>query len=204
MVCERINDSCSCDSDGVFLLEKNKKIIYAFYAFNVDGGGKILEFSILSERISSAFFYFSIGAYISLYDVDTERMKKSVLSLWGIVYLVMTVIDTFQNAMSMANGVVHRITVLLGMVFVMCVVSKYKLKEANGKLTKSVFFILVSHPFVLIILKDKILMTIGVGNPIIVLFSFALTLVVVVTICTSSYILIDRYFPKVAKVFCGR
>ena len=152
-----------------------------------------------------AFFFFSLGAFFSINKKCFADLVKPHLLVLGVIYLLL-VITTFCVKDFDFWIYIRRISVVIGMGFVVSLVAKF---IANGKwkenkfLTTSSFFLYLHHAILLPLYK-KVLITIIPptcdANMIILYFLWAILTII---IGLGLYYIIKRLLPKTTLFLMG-
>lgn len=157
-----------------------------------------------------AFFYFSLGAYMSVNNTNFVELARKIKMPAAIIALLMLFLSTYGTPQFVPFTVPVRFCILMlvlsGVATLFNIVSwlleTKKVKE-NKMLTASSFFIFVSHSLVLgavgfvlgyVLRSDSILVQ--------AIYYFAYP-ILSVAVCVSIYYVLDRYFPRLRKFLVG-
>ena len=156
----------------------------------------------------SAFFFFSLGAYLSLFNKNIliEFGKyKYLFYVIAIVSLILMLISHGQNRYLEEIFVnIYRIAGVISFFNIAgLLVAKDKVRIPK-LLTQSSFFIYLVH-FIYITGLAGVVVTklLPYDNQFIILFNYFLTVLVTIAICVLLYIIMRRLCPKLLSVIVG-
>ena len=169
----------------------------------------ILGFREFSIPGSMALFFFGTGAYFGIFKIDFAQIFGKITLSY--LYPLLLICDVFSKNWEY-NEYLHRITVVLGIVFfvkmVISLLSKYAIKLAPI-LAASSFFIYAFHEpyydqirkvlfrFILPLSKDAFILDIQMS------IYYILIPIIYTFILVIIYFLLFRYLPRIASILSG-
>lgn len=191
----------------IFFIVKRLKILGVvilglLYYFKV--GGVVAQYNL--NQLITATFFFSLGSYFSLNDLNMVSVSRSLnkfvilpflLMAWASVYYYQT--DVYKYVLPFY--VIFGIIVLINITSVL--LQRGIVKEIS-LLSKSSFFIYLAHVVLIMdvsrIIVDRIFTSENMGMS---ALNFILTPLLCTLICISLYWVMNKIMPKVTAVITG-
>ena len=190
-----------------FLVKKIKMMLIIcsliVYAFDI-------RVSWMSTTITTAFFFFSFGAYLAI-------MKRDFLEeLWKwkyMIYLFAFALMFWQTYTGSSMGdevslMIHPWLIIVQSLAIIILASTFckytRIYEFNCRLAKTSFFIYALHPFILgniISLLDNIMPL--RDSWYMKLFNYCTAPLLCISICLSVYWILKKYFPGILTLLVG-
>lgn len=151
----------------------------------------------------TALFFFSLGAYCSIFKINFAEKLKSHTKLLGSTYII-TIIPILIMQDPNLNPL-RRVGILLGMAFTISLSSRF---ISNGKwrinkfLSESSFFIFAYHIIALIIIRSVIVDKAFKTDIMCTVQYFVLSGVIVIT-GLLFYYLLKRFLPRFTSIITG-
>lgn len=150
----------------------------------------------------TALFFFSMGAYCSIYKKYFAEYLKPHTILLGAIYLVI-IIPIFIAKETDWNPL-RRIGILFGMAFTISLTARLVDNDKwmfNRFLSESSFFIFAYHMLALLVIGDII--SISFGSDIMCTILYIIKSIAIVFIGLLLYYLLKRYAPKFTAIITG-
>lgn len=155
-----------------------------------------------------AFFFFSLGAYMSIYQKDMfavfGRFFKASIVLYlvfGFSYIFM--INTYPDLINF----IKKLNIVVGL-FLAYNLSTWLLMHDKCKVNKflasSSFFIYVAHENIIGIIKKLLYIFFKPASSLSLLAVHLLTVLITITVLLSTFYLLKRYTPKLLNILTGR
>jgi hypothetical protein len=216
-----------------FLLRARNKSVTTYAAVTI-GLLLFLHLSktsfILSGFSAEAFFFFGLGAFLSLNGFELSEAFYAKRKVIAFVYLSLFFIELFFGFQSSNIGkIIHPLyAVFEAMTVVNCASWLVKKSPANKRLSAlknaltrwqhTSFMIYALHFFLIVSVRSFFNKVIGATTgyngisamglsthyPYLVLIIFLTKIVIIVSICMIVSILLERFFPRFNKILCGR
>lgn len=165
-------------------------------------------FSINSYSFSDAFFFFILGAYMSIY-------KNDILTIWGRYFKLSVVAYLMLGGLFLLSAyfypdfkaIIKQLNILVGLVFAYNLSAwllKRNICKPNKFLSSSSFFIYISH----FLIAGKILkltyLFVKPNSSLSLLFVYMFAVLITLGTLLLAYYLMHRYTPALLKVISGR
>ncbi|MCS2449233.1 acyltransferase [Bacteroides thetaiotaomicron] len=157
----------------------------------------------------NAIFFFSLGAYFSICKKNLVMSFRKIGIFSYVAYVLLLIIETFYDGHNTYIGnIIYPFYIIVSVIAIVNITStlveKYEFNE-YPVLSKSTFFIYMSHPFCLGLLSTIIAkLTIwGDNNWIVLTFRYLTIPLLTVFICVSVYVLMKKWMPKIVDVLTG-
>lgn len=169
---------------------------------------------IIQGLSPTAFFFFGLGAYFSLNNIDVVSFASKIkYSLWIVFAFMLIPCIYYDSPNTMIGDAIHPFLitplVLLAFVLVSAIRSE-RIKEWTKRLNSSCFFIYAAHMMMCFIffspvtLSQKLFLRIlPFENSLCHWISYLLTAILTTTICVILYYLAERFIPRTCKVLSG-
>lgn len=160
------------------------------------------------SMIAGGYFFFTWGAFMSIYNIDMIVALKKYSRLSIIMYLLNCLIyilirDEYPAILGWIK--------LINSLFALCAsfnIATWILKNTRLKvstfLASSSFFIYVSHCLIYERLRKAIIMVFRPDNGIEILLVYIFTVILTILLLLATFYLLKRYAPSVLKVVAGR
>lgn len=191
-------------SPGIYFILKKLK----HYALVIFGIFYISEywFSIPGFSIP-ALFFFSSGAYFSIYKKDFIQPARHHLFVFGILYfLLTTILLVFHQEKKCWITYVTNLYILIGILFTIGLTAHFIAKgkwKMSSFLSESSFFIYVSHFAILERIIKVLYRSLHPHTDGMLLLIYFVCPVITVCIGLSAYYLLRRYLPKTTALLTG-
>lgn len=160
------------------------------------------------NQLATALFFFSFGAYMSIYKKDmllyfNRYFTQSILLYFSLSLLYVASAHWFP----MFTDTIKRLNILIGLYFAYNLSSYLIIKKkitVSKFLTASSFFIYVTH---CIIHKRLIQLTYSIINPtneVAILSVYIVTTITLIGLLLGCFYLLQRFTPKFLQVITGR
>lgn len=154
-------------------------------------------------QLSTAFLFFSIGAYLSIYSIDIVLLCKKIVYPALALYLMNSTIFYYYSDVHFVKTINTFVCIPMAFGIAAKIIEKYKIRS-NTFLSSASFFIYISH--CLIVRKIKIalfyIFTPSTGGEAILIY--LLTLLITIVLLLLSFALMKKYTPSLLKVIAGR
>lgn len=154
---------------------------------------------------SGAFFFFSAGAYFSIYRKSFLTLLKPILPMAVISYGLIVMVELCFKGQVWCSYL-HNIGILVGIVLVIALSARFiKTEEwrANSFLSDSSFFIYAYHAMPLAFGVKILFKLLQPRTDGMILGLYLLCPAVTILIGLALYYLLQKYFPKVTSVITG-
>ena len=182
-----------------FLIKKLK----LFYIFTL-GILWLILYQSTSVTFISTFFFFSLGAYFSINNLNIIKYVRK-LSFYPIIVYILFIIADISLKDTFLRWYIHRIGILIGMTSVLIIVS-YLIEKGkihcNKLLSESSFFMFVFHGLPIAFVSIGLYYILPT-NDICMLFTYFFSVTLVSVVSVWAYKLLKRYFPKFTAVITG-
>lgn len=159
-------------------------------------------------QITTALFFFSLGAYFSILQKDiiyefNKFFKYSIIAylLFGVCYVFL------MHICPEAANWVKQLNVLCGLLFAYNI-SSYLIKngicKANKFFSSSSFYIYVTHTIINIEVLKVILIVLKPSSDIAIISSFIISIIVTVGMLLLSFVMMKKYTPRFLTFITGR
>lgn len=149
-------------------------------------------------------FFFPLGAYFGIKHLNFVEMSNKVIWI-SYVYFVVAIVDTLSMDMQYSY-LIHHISILLGMVAVVCMSSSLMQKgkiRVNTFLSGASFFVFAFHNLFLGKMTKVVVMGIEPESPLLVLMIYFLMPLITILICLGVYKLVNRLIPVMGGILTG-
>ena len=153
----------------------------------------------------NAFFFFTLGAYISITRRNFVELVKPHVVFLGILYIVFVIIVFCAKSYDWVMYV-KRVSILLGIVFAIAVSAVYIAKgkcKVNTFLAESSFFIYAYHVIALPIIKRVLLFIIPCTTDLRATILYFLLAAIVIFIGLILYYFLKKWLPKTMALITG-
>lgn len=155
-----------------------------------------------------AFFFFSLGAYMSIYQKDMFAVFGRFFKASIVLYLVFGFSYIFMiNSYPDLINFIKKLNIVVGL-FLAYNLSTWLLMHDKCKVNKflasSSFFIYVAHENIIGIIKKLLFIVFSPSSSLSLLIVHVLTIVVSITILLVTFYLLKRYTPRFLNILTGR
>lgn len=158
---------------------------------------------------SEPILFFSVGAYFSIISdkfLSIKILNKNLiylLSIYLIILIIKAVILTIypSYAQMLILTIIHKISILLGIVILWFVLDRYKLSKMYF-LTNFTFLFYVFHEPTLTILKKAGYSVLGKSS-LSSFFLYIIAPIVIIIFLTILGHILKKYYPKIASIITG-
>lgn len=160
----------------------------------------------LSGFSIAAFFFFSLGAYFSIYKKNFVTLTKPFLPITAILYPLISIVVLCFRDQNWCQEYLSQINILLGMVLTISLVSYFLKKgtfRVNQFLSDSSFFIYAYHGMVLIFLIKILVKILKPQSDGMALAIYVISPLIVITGGLLIYSVIKKYFPRITRIITG-
>ena len=179
------------------------KKLKLFYIFTL-GILWLILYQSTSVTFISTFFFFSLGAYFSINNLNIIKYVRK-LSFYPIIVYILFIIADISLKDTFLRWYIHRIGILIGMTSVLIIVS-YLIEKGkihcNKLLSESSFFMFVFHGLPIVFVSIGLYYILPT-NDICMLFTYFFSVTLVSVVSVWAYKLLKRYFPKFTAVITG-
>lgn len=152
--------------------------------------------------------WFIFGAACSIHRVMIDKIKPvtSIMCLSGILYLLLAILRFWLIDNTLINNLLLFIEVVSGYGFLYLLSDKliaFSNTHIGRQLVSSTFFIYAFHQCFCSILRKLWLHIIGYNSILNSLLTYIVTFISIFSISFVTYLLLNRYFPKVVKIISG-
>lgn len=160
------------------------------------------------SMIASGYFFFTWGAYMSIYNIDMIVAFKK----WGKLSIIMYLLNcVIYILICEGYPVIGSWIKLVNAIFALCasfniaawILNNTKLR-VSAFLASSSFFIYVSHCIIYERLRKIIIMVFRPDNGVEILLVYIFTVIITVLLLLSAFYLLKKYAPSILKVIAGR
>ena len=187
----------------VYFCIKNKRVVFLFLL----GVLYILGINLLTPGLSSTvFFFYSIGAWASVNQLDVDLSGRMGVLSMGVCVLLL-IADVSLWMIGAHYDYLHRFFIVTGIFaflsFSMMIVLRRKIGITIRYLAGCSFFIYLSHMYVTPFLNKCWILVLSPANEITA--SIALFTIPLITclICIGVYSVMKRCFPKMTTILVG-
>lgn len=153
----------------------------------------------------TAFFFFSVGAYLSIYRKNFVVVMKPFLPVSTILYFVITVVELCFREETWCTYI-HGIGILIGIVLVISLSSHFlenRKWHINSFLSDSSFFIYAYHAMPLVFVFKYFFKQVQPHTDGMVLVLYLLCPAITILIGLFLYYLLKRYLPTFTSIITG-
>lgn len=159
-------------------------------------------------QLSTAFFFFSWGAYMSINKLNFLSIFDTVKKETAIFYVVNSIAYMLVTSRyPLLASTLKLINTFLAVVVSFNIASFLIVKKhlsSNVFLSSSSFFIYITHCLITARVTKVLFMTLKPNSDIQVLSVYLLTFVIVITFLLITFYLLRRFTPRLLKVIAGR
>lgn len=152
-----------------------------------------------------AFFFFSVGAWFSLYGRDFVEMAKPFLRRSAFLYMILAVVDVCSKGAGW-NVYVHPAGILAGIVLVVSAAA-YGLESGRFRvhsfLSRASFFIFAFHALPLALLRKALVTTLHPQGEFAFISLYFFCPVLIVFMGLGGYYLLDKWLPRFTGIITG-
>lgn len=153
----------------------------------------------------TAFFFFSAGAYFSIYGKNFVALMKPFLPAAAVLFVVTTIVELWFKEQAWCNYI-KGLNILFGIVLTIAIsayfIGKRKWK-VNTFLSDSSFFIYAYHAIVLAFIVKFLFKVIQPHSDGIVVLLYLVSPAIVVFIGLFLYYILKKYLPKTTSFITG-
>lgn len=162
------------------------------------------EFVGFPELSHQSLFFFPLGAFCGIRNVDFVEMAKRV-PWFPCLYLFFAIIDALTKD-SPYSYIYHHIGIIVGMISVINIVGfllSRRMISVSPFLSRASFFVYAMHYlFIGSLIKVVIMFTCPNSSGLVILLYFVIPLITIL-ICMGIYKVIDIFLPKLNSVLTG-
>ncbi len=152
--------------------------------------------------------WFIFGAACSIHRVMIDKIKPvtSIMYLSGILYLLLAIFRFWLIYSTLIDNLLLFIEVVSGCCFLYLLSEKlvvFSNTYIGRQLVSSTFFIYAFHQCFCFALRKLWLHIIGYNSILNSLLTYIVTFISIFSISFVTYLLLNRYFPKVVKIISG-
>lgn len=159
-------------------------------------------------QLTTAFFFFSLGGYLSIFRFDIVTICKKLLFPALIIYLINSTLFYIispthfyeANILKTINTLVC-IPMAFGITSIL--LEKKKIKN-NTFLASASFFIYISHCLIVRKIKILLFMLINPSTEYGIILIYILTIILTVGLLLATFALLRRYTPRLLRFIAGR
>lgn len=194
----------ACSPLLYYIIRKTKGwMIFVLFVCYVSG----VFFNIPGFSIT-AFFFFSLGAYMKIYSVNptvlTYRYRYGIVITTIILWLACTLYNGHNTKEGDIIYPFYVVFCLFSLLNIVPFIIRNRLIAMPKLLSKSTFFIYCSHTIILLPLFNKMMSKIlGEVNPIGMTVSYLMAPILTIISCILLYYLLNRYFPSICDILTG-
>ena len=155
-----------------------------------------------------AIFFFSIGAYLSIYGKNIIEECRKTEKISYILALTFGLIDCLLNGRETIIGyIIYPFYIIFGVIALFNLISKFLEKniiQVNETLSQSSFFIYVTHTLLILKFSNWIVnKIIPLNNELFLIIKYLLIPVLTVSISLVIYLLLKKFMPKLLNILTG-
>lgn len=152
----------------------------------------------------TAFAFFSLGAYFSIYKKSFVEIVKPYTLLLGVLYAVYIIL---RFAIAESDVVLfQRLGIVLGMAFAVSVVARFIAKGTwgvNKLLSESSFFIFAYHMLALTIIGEVVPLNLSFGTDVMFAFMYLFWSTSIVVVGLVLYYFLKKCMPRFTAIITG-
>lgn len=160
------------------------------------------------SRLFGGYFFFSLGAFMGIFNIDMMLVFKKYFKLSIVLYFFNSIMYLlFCSSMpEIANWlkVINAIFALLASFNIAVWILQNTSLKVSPFLASSSFFIYVSHIILIGRLRKVLFMIIKPDNGVAVLSIYVLTALLSVLFLLLTFFFLKKYFPSILKLVAGR
>lgn len=181
----------------IFLLILGGLYIYAPYS----------TFAHLPQ-LSTAFLFFSLGAFLSIFNFDLVAICKKFVYPTSIIYFInstlfLLISSTHNNDANVLKAINTFICIPMAFGITSILLEKKKIRS-NTFLASASFFIYISHCLIVRKIKILLFMLINPSTEYGIILIYILTTILTVGLLLATFALMRKYTPRLLKFIAGR
>lgn len=190
----------------IYLVAKRLKVLSIYLSLVIYVMSLMFDWPI--SMIAGGYFFFTWGAYMSIYDIDMILAFKKWSKLSIIMYLLNCVIYIL---VCKEHPVIGSWIKLVNAIFALCasfniatwILNNTKLRVSTF-LASSSFFIYVSHCIIYERLRKIIIMVFRPDNGVEILLVYIFNVITTVLLLLAVFYFLKKYAPSILKIVAGR
>ncbi len=159
-------------------------------------------------QLSTAFLFFSLGAYLSIFNFDLVAICKKLVYPALIIYLLNSTLfyvisSTHHNEANVLKTINTFICIPMAFGITSLLLEKQKIK-CNAFLSSASFFIYISHCLIVRKLKILLFMLINPSTEYGIILIYILTIILTIGLLLADFAIMRRYTPRLLSFIAGR
>ncbi len=154
----------------------------------------------------AAIFFFTLGSYFSIMNLDLLKTTNLIFILSVILYPLIAIIDVFTKY-SNFNIYIHNLGIILGIIFIFNIIS-YLIENRRVKekvlLAEASFFIFAIHEPILTLLRKILLKVYKSHSDIFLLCVYIICPIIIVFGSVLIYCYLKKFFPVFLSFITGK
>lgn len=191
----------------VHLLLRKTKIIFLLILGGLYIYAPYSTFAHLPQ-LSTAFLFFSLGAYLSIFNFDLVAICKKFVYPTSIIYFINSTLflfisSTHHNEANVLKTINTFICIPMAFGITSLLLEKQKIK-CNTFLSSASFFIYISHCLIVRKIKILLFMLINPSTQYSIILIYILTIILTIGLLLAAFALMRKYTPRLLKFIAGR
>lgn len=158
----------------------------------------------LPKASHDSLFFFPIGAYLSVNDIDiTDYMKKTKWAPY--LFIIIGIADTILYGRTDTIWI-HKLAIIIGsvaIIYMVAILLRKNIIKTNSQISEASFFLYLIHGLFILLYLKILLYVIHPESQLTFIFIYFFVVTTTVLFSLFLYKLLKKYLPSIAKILTG-